>query len=92
MEQAQLKTKMEQMELELSLIKSDAKVRVLENWKSGSQNPPLFLPQSQGDGMNEYLKEYHRKSYPSVVSSIQFTGLGNIPSTRLLNPEPKPPE
>lgn len=62
---------MEKMELELNLAEADAKLKVLENFKSVSQTKPaLIQPQSQSDGMNDYLKYYQGKYDESVDSEL----------------------
>lgn len=54
MQKAQLQTSLEQTELEMSLAEFDPKLKILENFESGSQDPPQL--QSQQDCMNDYLK------------------------------------
>lgn len=63
MEKAQLNSRLELMELEVSLAESDAKLKVLENFESEKeQHLPTSEPQEQHeDGMNEYLEITRKK-------------------------------
>lgn len=88
MEKAQLKTKMEQMELEMNLAESEAKLKGLDNFESqNEQQLPTHAPQAQhGDGMNGYLETYHENTDAtanSETSPVEFVKLGAIPKTPL---------
>ena len=89
---------MEQMELEINLAESEAKLKVLENFESpNEQQLPTHAPQAQhGDGMNEYLETYHENTDATVnseTSPVEFAKLGAIPKTplqRYLHQQSKP--
>ncbi|XP_033992103.1 uncharacterized protein LOC117487588 [Trematomus bernacchii] len=91
MEKAQLQARFERMEMDASLAESDAKMKVLEHFETGSQNPTQ-------DGMNDYVKDYRVKPHMSMdaePSPITFAEFGAIPKTplqRLLYQQPRPPE
>lgn len=87
MEKAHLNTRMEQMELEISLAESDAKLKVSEDFES--KNEQLIATSEQhgqnGNGMNEYLENYQEKTDETVIpeaSAVEFAGLGAIPKTQ----------
>ena len=58
MEEAQLKSKMKKIILEISLAESVAKLRVLENGEPDAKPPQLSQPQTQHYAMNKYLENY----------------------------------
>lgn len=80
--------------MEVSLAESDANMKALEHFETGSQNPT----QAKYDSMNDYLKSYRVKADMSMdaePSPITFAEFGPIPKTplqRLLYQQPRPPE
>ena len=94
MEEAQLKSKMERMVPEISLAKSNAGLRVLENGEQ-MQNIPN-RPERPHDGMNEYLENYEGNPDCDLQPSpIKFDEIGAMPKTplqRMLNQQPNAPE
>lgn len=82
---AQLKRRMERIELQLNL--ADAKLKVLEYFESGSQTEPaLFQTQSQSGVMIDYLKYQWGKSDVSVYSEpspVKFNETGTAETAQM---------
>ncbi|XP_032425050.1 uncharacterized protein LOC116723928 [Xiphophorus hellerii] len=74
MEEAKLKLKMEQIELEADLAASTAKIKTLQS-DEVDQKPSL------GDGMNEYYSSHQEPE--SIEGNVEFMQLGAIPKTPL---------
>lgn len=91
MEKVQLNTRLEQMELEMNLAESNAKLKVLETFEYQNEHNLLTsVPQNQHeDNMKEYLTTYQEAAdvtasrEASAVGSSAWKNLGAIPKTPL---------
>ena len=73
LEETKLKSKMEQMELEVDLVASTANIKILQSDEVDQEAP--------GDGMNEYYNSHHEPE--TMESNVDFVQLGAVPKTPL---------
>lgn len=96
MEMTQLKTKMEQIELEINLAEFEAKLKALENFETqNEQHLPTPVSQAQnGDGMNEetYLVYLvYLETYQEITDvTVNPEASPEAPLQGYLNQQPKP--